>query len=193
MTDKVQKIKEYLVGMAGAACCDAKTKKVIKENILPFIDSLQEETVVQCVPFEPVGVPVDKVVPANIPDKKEEPVSDDLENAARAYSNNIDNIYGSIGEQTRNAFKAGAQWQKSNLWKPSDGDDLPEIDREVIALLDNSKVVFAHRPNPEGWDGKSLSTGKVEHYIPKTYDKGGWNIPNVVYWLDAKKLPYEEK
>lgn len=79
MTDKVQKIKEYLVGMAGAAFCDAKTKKVIKENILPFIDSLQEEPVVQCVPFEPVGVPVDKVVPANIPDKKEEPVSDDLE------------------------------------------------------------------------------------------------------------------
>ena len=45
MTDKVQKIKEYLVGMAGAACCDAKTKKVIKANILPFIDSLQEEPV----------------------------------------------------------------------------------------------------------------------------------------------------
>ena len=45
MTDKVQKIKDYLVGMVGAACCDAKTKKVIKTNILPFIDSLQEEPV----------------------------------------------------------------------------------------------------------------------------------------------------
>ena len=25
---------------------------------------------------------------------------------------------------------------------------------------------------------------KVEHYTPKTYDKGGWNIPDVVLWLD---------
>ena len=43
MTDKVQKIKEFLIGMAGAACCDAKTKKVIETHILPFIDSMQKE------------------------------------------------------------------------------------------------------------------------------------------------------
>ena len=52
MTDKVQKIKEYLVGMAGAACYDAKTKKVIKANILPFIDSLQEEPVSEDLDME---------------------------------------------------------------------------------------------------------------------------------------------
>ena len=67
--------------------------------------------------------------------------------------------------------------------KPADGDDLPEIDREVIALLDNGKVVFAHRP-PEYWDGKDIVTGKVTRNYPKTYDKGGWNIPDVKYWLD---------
>ena len=43
MTDKVQKIKEFLIGMAGAACCDVKTKKNIETIILPFVDSLQEE------------------------------------------------------------------------------------------------------------------------------------------------------
>ena len=45
MVDKVQKIREYLVGMASAACCDAKTKKNIETNILPFIDSMQKEPV----------------------------------------------------------------------------------------------------------------------------------------------------
>jgi hypothetical protein len=70
-----------------------------------------------------------------------------------------------------------------NPWKPADGDCLPEIDREVIALLDNGKVVYAHRPS-EHWDGKNIDTGKVTRYYPKTYDKGGWNIPNLKYWLD---------
>lgn len=74
-------------------------------------------------------------------------------------------------------------------WKPADGDELPEIDREVIALLDNGKVVFAHRP-PEYWDGKNIITGKVTRNYPKTYDKGGWNIPNIKYWLDVE-LPKE--
>ena len=71
-----------------------------------------------------------------------------------------------------------------DFWKSADGDDLPEIDREVIALLDNGKVVFAHRP-PEFWDGKNIITGKVTRYYPKTYGKGGWNIPDVKWWLDC--------
>jgi hypothetical protein len=85
-----------------------------------------------------------------------------------------------------------------NIWKPADGDDLPEIDREVVVFTQDfpndagiMSVAIAHRPNPDGWDGKSLSTGKVEHYTPKTYDKGGWNIPNVKWWLDVY-LPKEK-
>ena len=74
-------------------------------------------------------------------------------------------------------------------WKDAQGDDLPEIDREVIAILNNGKVVFAHRP-PEYWDGKNIITGKVTRNYPKTYDKGGWNIPDVKFWLDVK-LPKE--
>jgi hypothetical protein len=96
-----------------------------------------------------------------------------------------------------------AKWQIEHLWKSADGDDLPEYDREVIVLIKYDAqlniydeeyptygVGFGHRPDPKGWDGKSVTTGKVEHYTPKTYDKGGWNIPNIVYWLDVK-LPKE--
>lgn len=88
------------------------------------------------------------------------------------------------------AFEDGAKWKVENLWKPADGDDLPILDREVIALLDNGKVVFAHRP-PEYWDGKDIVTGKVTRHYPKTYDKGGWNIPDVKWWLDCS-LPNME-
>lgn len=84
---------------------------------------------------------------------------------------------------------------EKNLWKSANGDDLPKIDREVIVLVgiknpvttDSSwgyEVAFAHRPNPDGWDGKSIITGEVVHYDVQTYDKGGWNIPDVKFWLD---------
>ena len=87
---------------------------------------------------------------------------------------------------------------RQNLWHPADGDDLPEIDREVIALVGlegffeippdepvklSYKVVFAHRP-PEYWDGKNILTGKVTRNYTKRYDKGGWNQPDVKWWLD---------
>lgn len=89
-------------------------------------------------------------------------------------------------------------------WKDAQGDDLPEIDREVVVLIKYDaqrnihdeeyptyRVGFGHRPNPNGWDGKNIDTNEVTHYTPKLYDKGGWNAPNIVYWLDAR-LPYEE-
>ena len=95
------------------------------------------------------------------------------------------------------AFEDGAKWKVENILKPADSDNLPEYDREVIVLtqpypLESHEfaVSFAHRPNPDGWDGKSVTTDKVEHYTPKTYGKGGWNIPDVKYWLDVK-LPKE--
>ena len=89
------------------------------------------------------------------------------------------------------AFEAGVEWCRNNLWKDAQGDDLPEIDREVIALLSNGKVVFAHRP-PEYWDGKNIITNEVTRYEPKRYDKGGWNIPDVRWWLDLDLPKMEE-
>lgn len=79
-----------------------------------------------------------------------------------------------------------------NLWHHADGDDLPEIDREVIVLLSNNKVCYAHRPNPNGWDGRNILTGEVDHYTPETYDNGGWNIPDVKWWLDLDLPKMEE-
>lgn len=95
----------------------------------------------------------------------------------------------------QDAFLLGYLKCKKNLWKPADGDDLPEIDKDVIVLIGIAgdvttkslfgyEVCFAHRPNPEGWEGKSIATGDVEHYTPKTYGEGGWNIPGVKWWLD---------
>lgn len=90
-------------------------------------------------------------------------------------------------------FELGLKAQKEeykHLWKPADGDELPPFDKEVIALeadcFCGCKVVFTHRPTLEGYDGKSIAKGVVEHYTPKTYGEGGWNIPDIVYWLDVE-------
>ena len=85
MTDKVQKIKEFLIGMAGAACCDTKTKKIIEINILPFIDSLQKE-----------------------------PISEELKEASKNYALNNTPWDDCINEM-QESFKAGAKWQKEHL------------------------------------------------------------------------------
>lgn len=81
---------------------------------------------------------------------------------------------------TIDEFTKGAEWADSTAWKPADGDSLPEIDREVIALVEEYgyyKAVFAHRPNP---NGNAIC-----------YDEGGWNQPNVKWWLDLE-LPKME-
>ena len=135
---------------------------------------------------------------------QEEPVSEELEEVSTQYgAYEFSSLCNGCKHIPVDAFKDGAKWQKNHLWKPADGDDLPEIDREVIALegiVDQTetdcfcwhKVVFAHRPASEGYDGKSIITGEVKHYTPETYDKGGWNIPNVKYWLDCQIPNMEE-
>jgi hypothetical protein len=133
---------------------------------------------------------------------QEEPANEDLEEASKEWLRpQLDKSYASYGETKMmelthfdgyamlDAIEFGAKWQAENLWKPADGDCLPEIDREVIALLDNGKVVYAHRPS-EHWDGKNIDTGKVTRYYPKTYGKGGWNIPNIKWWIDCS-IPKE--
>ena len=84
-----------------------------------------------------------------------------------------------------------ASWVEQNLWHSANGDNLPEIDREVIVLLSNNKVCFAHRPQ-EYWDGKNIATEEITRYYPKRYDKGGWNIPDVKWWLDLDLPKMEE-
>lgn len=80
-----------------------------------------------------------------------------------------------------NAFKVGAEWADKTAWKPADGDNLLEIDREVVALVEENgyyKAVFAHRPKHNG-----------DAYC---FDKGGWNQPNVKWWLDLELPKMEE-
>lgn len=91
-------------------------------------------------------------------------------------------------------FVNGAEWADSTAWKHADGDNLPKIDREVIALVEENghyKVVFAHRP-PEHWFGRNILTREVTCYTPNRYDKGGWNQPNVKWWLDLWLPKMEE-
>ena len=123
---------------------------------------------------------------------KEEPVSEDLEEAANDYAHEL------LHDDVFETFIAGAQWQKEHLWKPADGDDLPDIDREVIVLyqrypLENNEyaVGFAHR-QPEFWDLKNIHTGEITRFEPERYDKGGWNIPDVKFWLDCELPKMEE-
>lgn len=94
-------------------------------------------------------------------------------------------------------IRAYEQAEKDLGWHSVE-ECLPEINEEVIALtnqmhgkeLDTARVIcFAHRPDPNGWDGRSLSTGKVEHFDVETYD--GWNILGVKFWMPMPKIPNE--
>ena len=103
--------------------------------------------------------------------------------AAKAY---VKDIVTDIPASLQVAFIRGAEWADAHQdhWHDAQGDDLPEIGKEVIVLLDNGKVCFAHRP-PYSYAGID-SNGDVEYFCPKQYDKGGWNIPNVKWWLDVE-------
>ena len=93
------------------------------------------------------------------------------------------------------AYREGYEQAEKELGWHSVKESLPPIEEEVIVLTDdihgkivpNSKMIcYGHRPNPNGWDGKNMETGKVTHYTPKTYD--GWNVPGVTHWMPCPKL-----
>lgn len=91
------------------------------------------------------------------------------------------------------------QWQllRTSPWKDAQGDDLPKIDREVIALTqpdpndEHLRVGFAHRPNKytKVWN---YDLGEEQMVEVERYGKGEWNIPNVKYWLDCS-IPKEKE
>lgn len=114
-----------------------------------------------------------------------------IEQSAYQYGNCFEKHF----ELASMAFIKGAQWADAHLWHPADGDNLPELEREVVVFTQKEglspKVGIAHRPNPKGWNGRNILTGEVEHFVPKTYGKGGWSLPDVKIWLDCK-LPFKE-
>ena len=97
-------------------------------------------------------------------------------------------------------IERGYELAKRDLGWHSVDDCLPDIDEEVIVLTDEMHgkkllsachISYGHRPNPDGWDGKSIFTGKVTHHDVITYD--GWNIPGVRFWMPCPKIPKEEE
>ena len=119
------------------------------------------------------------------------------EEKATEYANSVMLSVNHRGD-VRDAFWDGYEKAEKDLGWHSVKESLPPIEEEVIVLTDdihgkivpNSKMIcYAHRPNPNGWDGKNMETGKVTHYTPKTYD--GWNIPGVRYWMPCPKLEEE--
>lgn len=168
--ESIRNEKEWTTAELGdIACC---------KQTLAFIDSMQEEPV-----SEDLGDYINKLS-KQFPEVSFAKLSRIAVRVAK-WQKKQDQETIEVAED--HAMLAGMEKMKeekmANIWKPADGDRLPDIDKEVIALLDNGKVVFAHRP-PEYWDGKNIITGKVTRYYPKTYGKGGWNIPNVILWLD---------
>jgi len=98
MTDKVQKIRAFLVGIADADGVSTILAKAIEKKILPYIDSLQEE-----------------------------PVSEELEEAATKSANKatpytrVDVGNGEVYVYTKHIvidrFKAGAKWKEEQMIK----------------------------------------------------------------------------
>ena len=99
-------------------------------------------------------------------------------------------------EDVKDAFTSGAEEMdrlidNSRWWKMADGPELPAIDREVIALTKDGKIVFAHRP-VESYIGKDIFTGKKTKRVPARYGVGQWNAPDIKYWLDIQ-IPIIER
>lgn len=80
-------------------------------------------------------------------------------------------------------------------WKDADshpqlydaqGDIVPEYDREVIVIGRDGKIFYGHRPDP-----KEVTMVEGKPYHAKTYDKNGWNWPDIALWLDVE-VPEEQ-
>lgn len=73
----IERIKYFLIGMANSKECDYATERDIRNVILPYIDSMEKESVMSNVNVEPIGVPASVVETANVSDRKEEPISEE--------------------------------------------------------------------------------------------------------------------
>lgn len=90
------------------------------------------------------------------------------------------------GEMTCSAtgkayFISGATWaDRHPQWYDAQGDIVPEYGREVIVIGKDGRVLFGHRPDP-----KEVTMVEGKPYYAKTYDKNGWNWPDIALWLDV--------
>jgi len=74
------------------------------------------------------------------------------------------------------------KWADSHpQWYDAQGDNVPEYGKEVIVIGRDGKVFYGHRPDP-----KEVTMVEGKPYHAKTYDKNGWNWPNIALWLDVE-------
>lgn len=79
-------------------------------------------------------------------------------------------------------FIDGCVWADQHpQWYDAQGDNVPEYGREVIVIGRDGKVFFGHRPDP-----KEITMIEGKPYHAKTYDKNGWNWPDIALWLDVE-------
>ena len=181
MTDKVQKIRGYLVGMASAACCDAKTKKNIETNILQFIDSLQEEPVSdECIynrTLEERQRSCKFCSAACQVRIKEEPVSEDLEKELSAYVNSKEytNSIGTSGLLL--IARHFANWQKQQ-------------DQETIELAEDHAMLAGMEKMKEQMMATGV-VGVVHHFGKCKVASVHYNDPTgvpMVYFTSTEGL-----
>ena len=75
--------------------------------------------------------------------------------------------------------------QQHPQWYDAQGDNMPEYGREVVVIGRDGKVFYGHRPDP-----KEVTMVEGKPYHAKTYDKNGWNWPDIALWLDVE-IPHE--
>lgn len=90
----------------------------------------------------------------------------------------FDGIYAQVAFST--GCEHGYQYARKNLWYDAQGNIVPEYGREVIVIGRDGKVFFGHRPDP-----KEVTMVDGKPYHAKTYDKNGWNWPDIALWLDV--------
>ena len=112
--------------------------------------------------------------------KREEQIKEAARQRADQYSHPVD------WSDTYYGFIDGAHWADSHpQWHDAQGDIVPEYGREVIVIGRDGKVFYGHRPDP-----KEVTMVDGKPYHAKTYDKNGWNWPNIALWLDVE-IPNE--
>jgi hypothetical protein len=203
MTDKVQKIREEIEKRYeywkekefNSHSIESEIRMSECQHLLLIINSLQDEPCNYCQGHNNKEECDALVFGHNCPIVKK-PVSEDLEEAAIAYNKKAVTAHNKrvnfvvVGNVPNEHFIAGAKWKENHLWKPADGDDLPEIDKEVIVLTqpypndEHLRVVFAHRTNKytKVWNS---DLGEEQVVEIERYNKGGWNIPDVKWWLNC--------
>lgn len=103
-----------------------------------------------------------------------------IKEAARQRADQYD--HPSKWSDTYYGFIDGAKWADSHpQWYDAQGDNVPEYGREVIVIGRDGKVFYGHRPDP-----KEYVVVEGEKLFAKTYDKNGWNWPDIALWLDVE-------